>query len=65
MESEIANLVLFIQDNIRGEIKDMHYITLLNKVQKIYLKSKEMKEVDSETDSDDECVDFDFGGQYC
>ena len=65
MESEIANLVLFIQENIRGEIKDMNYITLLKKVQKIYLKSKEMKEVDSETDSEDEAIDFDWGEQYC
>ena len=65
MESEIANLVLFIQETIRGEIKDMNYITLLQKVQEIYLKSKEMKEVDSETDSEDEAIEYDWGEQYC
>jgi len=65
MDSQIADLVLFIQDNIRGEIKDMNYITLLKKVQNIYIKAKEMKEVNTDDESEDEAIDYDWSGQYC
>lgn len=67
MDSQIADLVLFIQENIRGEIKDMNYITLLKKVQNIYLKAKVMKEVNSDDEQEDqeEAIPYDWSGQYC
>jgi len=50
MEGHIHNLVAFIQNKIKGEIKDYDYITLMMLVSKIYLNNE--KEIRCESDDD-------------
>jgi hypothetical protein len=59
LDLEIFNLLTYVNVNIKDNVKEMHYIELVGLIQKIYLKSKEKKEV---VDDDDE--DQEYGGQY-
>ena len=51
MEGHIHNLVAFIQNEIKGNIKDYDYLNLMMLVSKIHLENQ--KEIRCESDEDE------------
>tara|TARA_R100000773_G_C4160201_1_gene78391 strand:+ start:331 stop:525 length:195 start_codon:yes stop_codon:yes gene_type:complete len=51
MEHNIENLVAFIQNKIKGNVKDNDYINLMLLVSKIYIESKKDLGVKDEDES--------------